>query len=155
MDHVHVDVTGHPDHACHERTVDELLNPAATGRTEYELCRLLAAGEGDQCFCRVLADDVVDYAAELCDQLALRPQRVAGLPGQPVVDHDVNGDQVAADASRHARRPTDQPLTPGAPGEPDHDALARLPRVLDPVRLQVAVQALLHAVGNPQQRQLA
>ena len=49
----------------------------------------------------------------------------------------------------------DQDVTAGGPGERDDDALARLPRALDAVVLEVLLEVLLDAVGDPEQRDLA
>ena len=97
-----VDVAGESGDPCDERSVDELVPPAASARAEHELGRLLAAGERDQRLRGVVADDLVDRAAELGHELALRGEGVVVVLSEPVVDGDVHADQVAADPPGHA-----------------------------------------------------
>ena len=74
---MHVDVVGQPDHPGDERAVDEFVPAAPPAGAEHQLGGLLAAGERDQRLGRVVADDVVDDAAELGDEFALRAERIA------------------------------------------------------------------------------
>ena len=57
--------------------------------------------------------------------------------------------------ARHARGAPDQDVTAGSPGERNDDALTCLPRALDAVVLEVLLEILLDAVGDPEQRDLA
>ena len=57
--------------------------------------------------------------------------------------------------ARDARRPADQVVVAGRPGDGHRDALARLPRCRDAVALAVVLERLVDAVGHPQQGELA
>ncbi len=97
------------------------------------------------------SDDVVDGAAEFADELALRGERSVVRLREAVVDGDMDADEFATDAARHARRAPDERVATGDAGEPDDHPLAGLPRFGDAVGVEVAGERFLDAVGDPQQ----
>ncbi len=108
-----------------------------------------------ECVADVLADDLVVARAELADQLALALEQLCGRRCEPVLRNDVDGDELAVHPLRHARRPPDQALSVGRAGERDEHSLARLPGLLDPVPFPILLEALVDAVGEPGERELA
>ena len=81
--------------------------------------------------------------------------RLGAVADQAVAGHDVDADQVTADAAGHPRRPADQPVAAGRAGDADDDPLAGLPHLGDAVALEVVGERVLDPVGDPEQRQLA
>ncbi len=67
----------------------------------------------------------------------------------------VHAEQLALGPRRDARRTSDQAFAAGRPCERYDYPLARLPRVGDPVVLHISLQAFVHLVGNPEQRELS
>ena len=100
-------------------------------------------------------DDLVVGAAELLHELALLGEQRGRGRGEPVLGDDVDGDEVALRALRDPRGAADEPLAVGGAGEGDEHALARLPRLLDPVPAAVLGEALVDTVGEPGERELA
>src|SRR5262249_34266445 len=84
------------------------------------------------------------------------PPPPGGGAGGPAPPHHVQGEQVG---SRRARgdpdRAAQQGLPLGTAREGHDDALARLPRLVDPVVGAVALETLVDPFGHPQQGQLA
>ena len=72
-----------------------------------------------------------------------------------VLRHDVNGDEVALRALGDAGGAPDEPLAVGGAGERDHDPLAGLPLLGDPVPPAVLLEPLVDPVGEPGERELA
>jgi hypothetical protein len=97
---------------------------------------------------------VID-AAELLDELALLLEQLRRGRDQPVLGDDVDGDEVALRALRDPAGAADEPLAVARAGEGDEHALARLPGLLDPVPSPVLGEALVDAVGQPGERELA
>ena len=81
----------------------------------------------------VRADDLVVRPAELLEELALLLEQRCRRRGEPVLRDHVHAHEVALRALRNPRRASDETLAVGGTGERDEDALARLPRLVDPV----------------------
>ncbi len=64
-------------------------------------------------------------------------------------------DELRLGAHRHPGRPADEDGTAGRPGQRNHHPLLRLPLHGDAVALPVVVELVVHAIGDPQERQLA
>ena len=95
-------------------------------------------------------------ASRLLDQPAL-PGKIVGASGdQPVGACHVHSKQLAAAGSLHdANTSPDERVTLLAAAERHHDALTRLPRLLDRVLRSVHVERSVDAIGEPQQSKLA
>ncbi len=104
----------------------------------------------------VLADDLVEGAAELLDERALAVEGLGMAGPQPVGSRDVHGEELAArTAGGDARPATEERLALGAAGQRDDDPLAGLPLARDAVLGAVGLERLVDLVGEPQQRELA
>ena len=156
-DDVHVDITGPADGPGPDaRTGEQRGQPRPAAGAEHELGGVLCAGEGQQGFGDVVPDDLVIGAAHRFDQPPLAGQGGRIGAGQPVGLGDVHGQQVAAGGpGGDPRGPPDQRLALRAAGERHHHPLPGLPGALDLVLGAVALQALVHLVGQPEQGQLA
>ena len=131
--------------------------PAAAAGADDDLGGVDAAGEVEDRLGDVVADDVVEGAAELLDQLALARQgRRVGV-GEPV-----GREHVHARAARRRRRGRRSGRRGGAavsPSGPPVSATTTRSRVGQvaamPCSRAVALEGLVDPVGQPQQRQLA
>src|SRR5581483_10774217 len=81
-------------------------------------------------------------------------QEVGGRAVQPVLGMDVDADEIGLRPGGQAGRPPDQGLTAGGAADGNHDPLPGLPRPVEAVAGPVALEALLHPVGDPQEGQL-
>ena len=155
-DDVHVDVAGVTHGALGHARAEQTSQRSAPAVAEDQLGGVLGAGEGEQGLRNVVAEDLVVGAAERLDQEALRGQRPLTGPGEAVGPGDVHGQQVAAAGpGRDPRRAADERLALASPCQGDHDALPGLPGPGDVVLLAVGLQRVVHAVGGPEQGQLA
>jgi hypothetical protein len=95
-------------------------------------------------------------AAEGLDQHPLLGERGHAGTGEPVAAGHVDGEQLlaAGGPGRDPGGPADQGLALRTAGEGDDDALPGLPSAFDAVLLAVALQPLVHGVGQPEQGQL-
>ena len=152
-DHVDVDRTRVPDHAVDHGRPEQLPGSWPIAGAQHDLRDVLRTREVEQRLRHVAADHLVERPADHLDEL---PRRVQGRDvfGARLGDH-VDGEQLAAAASGHASGSADQGFVLGATGDADQDPFARLPWTLDPVVPHVVLDRLVHAVGHPQQRQLA
>ena len=91
-----VDVAAAPDHSGAGAGEQGGAQRSAAGLPDHDLGGVDAAGELQERVGDVLADDVVEGAAEGLDQGALAQQRVGGAVGQAVARGDVDGQQVTA-----------------------------------------------------------
>ena len=129
--------------------------PGPAARAEHQLGGVLRPGEGEQRVGDIVADHLVVGAAERLGEPALRGQFRRVGAGQPVGPGDMHGEQVAArGAGGDPGRAADQRLTLLAAGERHHHPFPRLPGAVDVVRGPVALQSLVHLVGQPEQGQL-
>ena len=94
-------------------------------------------------------------AAELAHELALLREQLRRGSRQAVLGNDVDGDEVAFRPLGDPRGPPNQPLAVGGSGERDHDALAGLPLLGDPVPPAVLLEPLVDPVREPGERQLS
>ena len=156
-DDVHVDVAGAADGPGADAGAGEHGGqPRPAAGPEHELGRVLGPGEGQQGLGDVVADDLVVGAAHRLDQPPLRGQRGRIGAGQAVGLGDVHGQQVAARGpGGDPGGPADQRLALGPAGQRHDHPLPGLPGALDLVLDAVALQALVHLVGQPEQGELA
>ena len=104
----------------------------------------------------VLADDLVEGAAELLDERALAVEGARMPRPHAVGIRDVHGDQLAARRARgDARAAPQERLALGPAGEGDDHAFARLPLAVDAVLGAVGLERRVDLVGEPEQRELA
>ncbi len=156
-DHVDVDVAGELDRGLADAAPagQRAADPAAAAGAEHQLGGVGRAGEVQQRNRDVVADDGVVTAAEALDELPLRGERARVGVGEAVGPGDVDGQQrAAAGAVRDPGGATDQCLPLGPAGQGDDDPLTGLPDLVDLVLRPVALQALVDASGQPEQRQL-
>ena len=116
---------------------------------------VLGACELGECRGDVVGNGLVVLAAEVGQQLLVAREVLRTWSGEPVGGRDVEAEQFAVRALRHARRPADQRFGARCAGDRDEHALACLPRLGDAVPLAVVLERLVDAVGNPQERELA
>ena len=154
---VHVDVAGAADGPGADAGPGEHGGqPRPAAGPQHQLGGVLRPGEGQQGLGDVVADDLVIGAAHRLDQPPLGGQRGRIGAGQAVGLGDVHGQQVAARGpGGDPGRPPDQRLALGPAGQRDHHPLPGLPGALDLVLDAVPLQALVHLVGQPEQRELA
>ena len=154
---MHVDVARAADGAGAEtRPRQHRRQPGPAAGAEHQLGGVLGAGEAEQGLGDVVPDDLVVGAAQRLDQPPLLGQRGRVRAGQAVGPGHVHGEQVPAGGPGGDPCPAaDQLLAFRASGQRDHHALAGLPGAADAVLGAVALQALVHLVGQPQQGQLA
>ncbi len=104
----------------------------------------------------VVADHLVEGAAERLDQGALLSECRGVRAAQAVLAGHVHGEQLAAGRTGgDPRTAAQQRLALGPAGEGDDDALAGLPRAVDALLGAVVPQRLVDFVGQPQQREFA
>ena len=94
-------------------------------------------------------------AAQLLDELPLFREPLRGGSGEPVLRAHVDCDEIAVRALRDAGGPAHEPIAVRGSGQGHEHALSRLPRLVDPVPLAVLGEALVDAVGEPEERELA
>ena len=155
-DDVDVDVARAADDPLADSRPQEGGDAAPAAGADDDLGGVLGAGEGQDRVGGVVADDGVEGAAELVG-LGRQPGELVGRgPGEPVLARDV---QRLPLTTRPPRRdpggPAHQGGRLGSATDGYDDALARRPRGVDLVLVAVAVEALVDAVGEPQERQLA
>ena len=135
---------------------EDVLPGLAAAGAEHDLGGVDAARELQQRGRDVVADDVVEGAAEVLDEGALDGQLLGRGGGQPVAAGDVDGEDLAAGAlGGHPGGAADERAALGAAGEADDDALAGLPGGADVVLAAVLLEVLVDPVGDPEQGQLA
>ena len=100
------------------------------------------------------ADDLVVGAAELLDEVALALEQGGGRRCEPVLGPHVDGDQVALQALGDAGGAAHEPLAVRRAGQRHQDTLAGFPGPVDAVSLPIVREALVDAVGQPEQREL-
>ena len=155
-DDVHVDAdAGVADHAVDHRAVRQLPPARAAGGAEHDLGGVERARELEQGLSGVRTSDLPVGPAELLDQAPLAVEQLGGSCREAVLRPYVHRDELALAARGHPRRPTNEPIAVGGPGQRDHHPLARLPGPVDPVALAVRGERLVDAVGEPEQRELA
>ena len=153
---VHVDVTGVGDDLLGGARHRERAPPRAPGAADDDLRGVHAAGHVEDRLGRVLPRDRVPRAAQLVGEAPQRCQGGQGWPAQAVGPRDVQGEQLPARAARgDSGAAPQQRLTLGATGERDDDPLPRRPGRVDAVVGAVPLQALVDAVREPEQGQLA
>ena len=89
------------------------------------------------------------------DELALLAEQLGRGRGEAVLWDDVDGDEVALGALRDPGGTANESFAVGGAGQRDEHALARLPRLFDPVAPAVLGEPLVDAVGEPGERELA
>ena len=155
-DHVDVDVVaGGANHGVDHGAAGELPPARASRRAEHDLGRVDAARRDDERLRDLLALDLAEAAAETLHERPLTVERAGGAGGEAVLRADVHGDQVALHALGHAPRTPYEAIVVLGAREGDDDALARLPRPLDPLIPSIRVERLLDAVGHPEERELS
>ena len=155
-DDVHVDARPRAaDHLADHGAPGQALPARAAARAHHDLGHVQCPRGVEERIADVFADDFVVAAAELVDQVALALEKLGGGRRETVLRDHVHSDELAVHAVRHPRRPPDEPLAVGRPGQRDEHPLAGLPRLLDPVALSVLLEALVHTVREPGQRELA
>ena len=117
---------------------------------------VLRAGELDECFGDVVADDLVVGAAQRFDEGTLPGQMGRARAGEPVRSADVHGEQVTP---RHPGgdpgRSADQRVALRPAVQADGNPLPRFPKPDDVVLAAVALHLLVDLVGQPKQGELA
>ena len=155
-DHVDVDVDARlANHTVDHRAAHQLPESRAARRAEDELRGVQRARRVDERLGHVRADDLAELAAHLLDKPPLAFELLRRADGQSILGADVDGYEVALGPLGHPRGAPDEALALRLSRERDEHALARLPRLLDSVAFAVGPQALLHPIGDPQQRELA
>ena len=154
----HVDVDGDarlPDHAADHRAAREPLPAGAPRGAHHDLGRVERAGGVEERLADFGTGDLVIGAAELCHKLALLCEQRRRRSCEPVLRDYVDGDEISFRALRDAGGAAYEPLAVAGAGEGDEHALARLPRLLDPVPAPVLGEALVDPIGEPGERELA
>ena len=153
---MHVDVAGLGDHHLAHAGAEQAGGPAAAAGADQHLGGVDPAGEVQQAGGDVGGHDGVEGPAQPGGGGAQLLQLDGRDPGQPVAAGDVDRHPLPAGAARgdpggapQQRRRLLQP------GHRHHHALAGGPGGVDPVGAAVAVEALVHPVGEPQQGELA
>ncbi len=156
-DEVDVQVgTGFAGHGGAHAGAEHVLPALAPGHAEHDLggvhpARELQQGGGD-----VVADHVVEAAAQILDEGALDGQFAGRGGGQPVAAGHVEREDLPSGALlREAHRAPYQRAALGSAGQADDDALARAPDGADAVLAAVALEVGVDAVRHPEQGQLA
>ncbi len=135
--------------------VDVLPGLAAAG-AQHDLGGVDAPGELQEGRGYVVADDMVEAAAQVLDQGALDRQLLRGGGGQAVAAGDVDGEDLAAGAlGGHPGGAADESAALGPAGQPHDDAFAGLPGGADVVLTAVLLEVLVDPVRDPEQCQLA
>lgn len=143
------------DGGAHPGSVDVLPGLAAAG-AEDDLRGVHPTGEFEERRGYVVADDVVERAAQVLHEGALDGEFLGRGGGQPVAAGYVDGEDLAARAlGRHPGRAADERTALGAAGESDDDAFAGLPGGADVVLAAVLLEVFVDPVGDPEQGQLA
>ena len=151
-----IERAGDAQHSTDDRTIGELLPPAALRRAEHQLRAPLGAREVDEGCRDVVAHNFVVGAAELFQQLrwaARWSSSAFGARPSPTTTRTPRSSPLVRVAMRAARRMSASPL--GAPGDRDDNTLTCLPRVSHAVIGQVLLQRVFDPVGDPQQCELA
>ncbi len=155
-DEVDVDVAGAVGDLGGDARAQDLLPPTAAAHPDDDLRRVDAAGVVEDRLGDVGARDVLELGAEVARQPAQARQggRVGG--GQTLGRLDVAGDEVATGRPRRdAGAAPEQRLAAGATRERDDDPFPSRPLVADALVGPVALERLVDAVGEPQERDLA
>ena len=153
-----VDVDPDPrlaDHPPDDGAARQALPARAAARAHDDLRDVQRTRRFEQRLADVAADDLVVRAAELVQQLALALEQRRRGRGQPVLRDHVHADEITARPLCDARGAAHEPLAVRGPRQRDEDALARLPRLGDPVTEAVLRERLVDAVGEPGERELA
>ena len=155
-DQVDVEVgSGVPGDGRADARPEHVLPALAPRDAQHDLGGVDPAREGQQRGRDVVADDVVEGAAEVLDEGALDGEFLGRGGGQPVAAGDVDGHDLAAGALLgEPGGPPDQGPPLGAAGQADDDPLARAPDPRHLVLAAVRVEVLVDPVRHPQQRQL-
>ena len=146
---------GLADHSVDHRALRQLGPTRALRRAEDDLRAVLGAGEAHEGIGDVGAGHLGVAASELLEQRAMAFEELLVRCGEAVGAAHVDADQLGLRAGGQASASPHEPVAVGRTGEGDDDTLAGLPRRGDAVPLPVLLQALVDAVRDPQQRQLA
>ena len=155
-DDVDVDVARPGDHPLTDARSQQGRDPAAAAGADHDLGGVLGTGEGEDRVGRVVADDGVEGAAELVGLGGEPGQLVGRDSGEAVLTRDVQRLPLpAGPAAGDPRCPSHERGRLRPPADRHDDALAGGPRGVDLVLLAIALEALVDAVGEPQEGQLA
>src|SRR5690606_25069719 len=152
-DDVHVQVgPGLAGHGRADAGAEDVLPGLAARGPQHDLGGVGAAGEGEQGARDVVADDVVEGAAQVLHQGALLGEFAGRGGGEAVATCDVDGQHLAPGALLgQPDGPADQGAALGAAGEADDDPFAGAPDRGHVVLAAVALEVLVDAVGDPQE----
>ena len=155
-DDVHVDPdTGFPDHLPDHRAAGQPLPAGSSARAHDELRCVQRPSRFREGRAGIVAHDLLVGAPELLDEAALLLEALDGRSRKPVLHADVHGEEVTLCALRDSGGTPDEPLSVRGARERHDNPLARFPGLLDPMASSVFGEALVHAVGEPEQRELA
>ena len=155
-DHVHVEGAARgTDDRIDDGAAHELGQSAAVGGAEDELGGVLGPGHLHQRRGDIGTDHLDEPASEVVEEGPVARQPVGSGSGEPVVGAHVDPDQLGLGAHGHPGGPAHEHGAARCAGQGHHDPLLGLPRPGDVMALAVVVELLVHAVGHPQQGQLA
>ncbi len=154
-DHVDVEAVGASHDPVDDRPSEELVPAIPAAGPDHHLGGLLGAGELDERLGHSLPDDLPVAPPELVEQAALCQELRSGPGGEAVRGDHVDADQPSVQPPGDARGTAHELLTSRSAGDGDHHPLPGLPRLADAVGHHVGLEVLLHAIGDPEQGQLA